>query len=302
MKKIKSIEKRNARNSFLFTVPWIIGFIIFFFKPMLQSLLFSFSKVNVTTNGFSISFIGLENYKYILYKSPEYVNNLLNSLRSYMSQIPVILILSLFIAVVLNKKFRGKTFFRSLYFIPVIISTGVVMNYISGDSVMEAMRDSAAAEDVINTYADKYIDFNAVFLEMGLPENIVSAILSYANDIFNLIWKSGIQIVLFLAGLQSIPEQLYEVCKVEGASKWEEFWFITVPMLGNTIVLVTVFTAIEFCVDTANPVVSQAYTVLLGQQIYGQSSSMMWLYFLISSLFIGAVLMLFHKFCLKKWE
>jgi len=302
MKKIKSIEKRNARNSFLFTVPWIIGFIIFFFKPMLQSLLFSFSKVNVTTNGFSINFIGLENYKYILYQSPEYINNLLSSLRSYISQIPVIMILSLFIAIVLNKKFRGKTFFRSLYFIPVIISTGVVMNYISGDSVMEAMRDSSAAEGVINAYADKYIDFNAVFLKLGLPENIVSAILSYANDIFNLIWKSGIQIVLFLAGLQSIPEHLYEVCRVEGASKWEEFWFVTVPMLGNTIVLVTVFTAIEFCVDTANPVVGQAYTVLLKQQIYGQSSSMMWLYFLISSLLIGAVLMLFHRFCLKKWE
>jgi ABC-type sugar transport system permease subunit len=102
--------------------------------------------------------------------------------------------------------------------------------------------------------------------------------------------------------LQSIPEQLYEVSKVEGATKWEEFWKITVPMLGNTIVLVVVFTAIEFCVSSENPVINQAYEMLLQRQIYGQSSAMLWIYFTVTMGIVGLLFLLFHKTCLKKWQ
>ena len=295
--KKKSIEKRNSRNGFLFTVPWLIGVALFFLKPMFQSIAFAFSDVKVTTSGFGLDFLGFGNFKYALYESPEYLNNLLDSLSEFAYQIPIILILSFIIAVVLNGKFRGRTVFRSLYFIPVILANSVVMTFLGGSETIEEL--GAVTQ---STYLDGLIDFEKLFLQMGIPTEATGIIFGYIDEIFDLVWQSGVQIVLFISGLQSIPEQLYEVSKVEGASKWEEFWYITVPMLGNSIVLVVIYTVIEFCVSTENKVVSQAYTMLLGQQIYGKSSAMLWLFFVIVAAIMAAIYMFFDRACLKKWQ
>lgn len=298
--KKRSIDRRNSRNGFLFVLPWLIGFILFFFTPMLQSVLFSFSDVSITTGGFDLKFVGLGNFKYALYESPEYMNNLLDSLSQFGYQIPIILIISLIIAVVLNPKFKGRTFFRSLYFIPVIVATGVVMNYLSGNSSLEEMRNAESAAQT--AFSSGIIDFESIFKQMGIPDSTAGLIFSYVNEIFDLVWQCGVHIVLFISGLQSIPEQLYEVSKVEGASKWEEFWYITIPSLGNTIVLVVIYAVIEFCISANNAVVSQAYTVLLNQQIYGKSSAMLWLYFCVVAVIVSVVFTLFYRLCLKKWE
>lgn len=298
--KKRSIDRRNSRNGFLFVLPWLIGFILFFFTPMLQSVLFSFSDVSITTGGFDLKFVGLGNFKYALYESPEYMNNLLDSLSQFGYQIPIILIISLIIAVVLNPKFKGRTFFRSLYFIPVIVATGVVMNYLSGNSSLEEMRNAEGAAQT--AFSSGIIDFESIFKQMGIPDSTAGLIFSYVNEIFDLVWQCGVHIVLFISGLQSIPEQLYEVSKVEGASKWEEFWYITIPSLGNTIVLVVIYAVIEFCISANNAVVSQAYTVLLNQQIYGKSSAMLWLYFCVVAVIVSVVFTLFYRLCLKKWE
>ena len=109
-----SIERRNNRNGFLFCLPWCIGFLLFFFIPLIQSIAFSFSKVSVTTSGFDLDFVGLDNYYYILFQSPEYVDNLLDTLTTFGQQIPIIFVLSLIIAMILNSKYKGRTFFRSL--------------------------------------------------------------------------------------------------------------------------------------------------------------------------------------------
>lgn len=292
-----SIEKRNRKNGFLFTLPWAVGVLIFFLVPMLQSIIFAFSDVKVTTSGFSTHFVGLENFQYALYKSPQYVSNLLDSLSEFVYKIPIILILSFIIAVVLNGNFPGRTFFRSVYFIPVIIANSVVMQFLGGNQTIEEM--GAVTQ---SAYLNGLIDFEKIFLQMGIPTETTNFIFGYIDQIFDLVWQSGVQIILFISGLQSIPEQLYEVSKVEGASKWEEFWYITVPMLGNTIVLTVIYTVIEFCVSTDNKVVSQAYKMLLEQQIYGKSSAMLWLFFAVISIIVGAVFILFNKLCLKKWQ
>ncbi|MEG1886524.1 MAG: ABC transporter permease subunit, partial [Oscillospiraceae bacterium] len=129
-----------------------------------------------------------------------------------------------------------------------------------------------------------------------------SVINDYVDDIFNLIWNCGIQIVLFVSGLQAIPEQLYEVSKVEGATKWEEFWYITTPMLRGTINLVLIFTVIDFCASNSNSVMRQAYTLLLEQQNYSQSSAIMWAFFAVVAVIFGVVLWLINRCIFKKWE
>lgn len=299
-KKIKSIEKRNSRNGFLFVLPWTIGFILFFAYPLFQSFAFSFSTVRTTTSGLKLDFVGISNFKYIFYNSAKYVDNLVDSITSFVYQVPIIIILSLIIAVSLNAKFKGRILFRMLLFIPVIISTGVIMDFIAGDSVMEEMRSASQGQSSV--YLSGLIDFNEVFMKLGLPDSVMEFITQYVNEIFDLIWKCGIQIVLFISGLQSIPDQLYEVSKVEGANKLEEFWYITIPMLSHSTILVFVFTAIDFCVSTDNSVMQQAYTLLLQEQNYHESSAMLWSYFCIVAVIIASVFLLSKKFFLKKWE
>lgn len=303
MKKLNkkpSIMRRNGRNGFLFCLPWCIGFLAFFAWPLLQSIAFSFSKVTVSTDGFHLTFAGLTNYRYILFESPEYVNNLIDSLTSFGTRIPIIFILSLIIAMILNSRFKGRTFFRSLYFIPVIISTGVVMKYLSTNATLQGMQNVEG--NVETAFSTGLINFQAIFEQMGIPSDISNMVFLYVNDIFDLIWQCGVQIILFISGLQSIPESLYEVSKVEGTTKWEEFWFITIPCLGNTILLVIIYSVIEFCVSTSNAVMYQAYTVLQQQQIYHTSAAMLWLYFAIVAGLIGAIFYFYNRLCLKKWQ
>lgn len=296
MKKL-SIERRNSRNGFFFTLPWIIGVILFFLIPMVQSVLFAFSDVKVGTGGFELKFVALKNFKYALYESPEYISNLTDSLSEFAYQIPIVFILSFVLAVVLNGKFVGRTFFRSLFFIPVIIANGVVMDMINAGGQIEELNKVTQS-----AYLSGLIDFESLFAQMGIPTDATNLIFSYVDRIFDLVWECGVQTVLFISGLQAIPEQLYEVSKVEGATKWEEFWFITVPMLGHTMVLVAVFTVIEFCVSTNNSVISQAYTMLVGQQIYGKSSAMLWIFFAVVAIIVSALFVFYKKVCLDKWK
>ena len=297
-----SLERNSARTGFLFVLPWFIGFLLFIFYPVLQSVIFCFNNVNISVSGFKLSYVGIKNFRYSFFESPQFVDNLVDTVSSFVYQIPVVYILSLIIAIILNPKFKGRTFFRALFFVPVIISTGVVMEYITGDSTMETMRSISSEASESSIYFSGLIDFQKVFMQLNLPEEISNLIMRYVNDIFDLVWNCGIQILLFISGLQTIPDSLYEVSRVEGATKWEEFWYITFPSLGNTSVLVFVFTAIDFCVNNSNKVMSQAYQLLTEQQIYGKSSAMMWSYFAIAGAIVAVVYVLFNKLCLKKWE
>lgn len=298
--KKRGYERKKSLYGFLFVLHWIIGFIAFFLVPLIQSLIFTFSEVSITNEGFSTEFTGLKNLKFIFFESAKFVENLVASINDFIYKVPIILVLSLIIALVLNGKFKGRTFFRSLFFIPVIISTGVVMKYIAGDSVMESMRNSG--ESVTNMYSSGLINFNEVFLGLGIPDSLSNIVMGFIDGIFDLIWNCGIQIVLFIMGLQSIPDQLYEVSKVEGATKWEEFWYITVPMLRHSIVLVVSFTAIDFCSSESNKAMSQAFKLLMQQQVYNQSAAMMWSFFVIMGIMFGAVLLLAHRFIFRKWD
>ena len=138
---------------------------------------------------------------------------------------------------------------------------------------------------------------------LSLPTEIGAYFSGLLNDIFNLVWNCGIQIVLFISGMQSIPDSLYEVSKVEGATKWEEFWFITLPMLARTLILVIIFTIVELVTAKDNVVMSQAYTLMRGAATsYGTASAMLWIYFIIVGLFMAILMGVFSQVCLKRWD
>ena len=290
----RGVEALKERYGWICVSPWVFGLIIFFIIPIFQSLLFVFSKASTTVGGFSIKWTGLENLKYIFGKDPIFTDNLLSGVTTFAYSFPIILVLSLIIALILNQNFKGRVVFRSIYFLPVIIASGVILGtYQVGNASLTTNTDEAIVASMI--------DVSELIEWVGLPDSLAEYFNMAVNKIMNLVWQCGVQIILFIAGMQSIPELYYEISKVEGATAWEEFWFITFPSLSRVITLVTVFTMVELMTSQNDPVITQAYN-LISSQAYGYSSAMLWVYFLIIIAILGILLGAFNYFCARKWE
>lgn len=297
--KTKTFEQRQCNNGRLLVFPWVIGFILFFLIPLVSSIWFSFSKVKLGVGGFSTVFAGLKNYKYILFEHPTYIKTFTEAITSFLYSLPIILILSLFCAVILNQKFKGRFIARAVFFLPAIVASGVVMQVFMAGSVSTSMIASGGGESSVFGQA---VDFQAVFQNIGLPKSITEIISLYVADVSNLIWSCGVQIILFLSGLQAIPDSLYEASKIEGASSWEEFWFITFPMLSNVLVVTTFYTIIDIFTKSDNKVMELAYNLVLKQQNYDTSSAMLWAYFAVVGIVITIVFFFINKLFVKRWN
>jgi len=295
-KKYKGIERLQSRYGYMFVAPFIIGFIVFFAVPLFQSLWFSFSDVTFTAEGVKTDYVGIESYVSLLTEDAGYVNSLTSSLTSVLYSLPIIVFLSVILALILNQKFRGRIFFRALYFMPVIIATGVVI-----ELMFETTSSDIEAAGVSSAITGSMFGVEDVVMWLNLPDNIAVYIKNIINNIFDLVWSCGIQTVLYIAGLQSIPRSLYEASRVEGATKWEEFWFITFPMLGNVTLLVFIFTMVDLFTSTRNMLVGKAYT-MMESGIYDITSSMLWFYFMVVALIMGVALLLYHRLLLKHWQ
>ena len=296
LKKARGIEELKSRYGFYFILPWIIGLITFFIIPLFQSIYYSFSEVTPIPGGVKTEWIGLENYIDFLKRDANYTDQLKQSIGQFVYALPIILILSLILAIMLNQKFRGRVFFRALYFLPVIIATGKVMAFI-----FETTDESITDIGVSGGMASQMISVEDLTKILNLSTDVAKFITDSINSIFNLIWSCGIQIVLYLSGLQSIPSTLYEASKVEGATKWEEFWFITFPMLSRITLLVGVFTMVELFVNERSELIERAFGLMIaGKQ--DSSSAMIWFYFIIVSAIMGVIIFLYNKFIMKRYE
>ncbi len=301
IKKKKGVEQLKSRYGRLFVLPWEIGLVLFFIVPLITSIIYSFSNVALGSGGLSTQWVGLEWYDYIINKDPNYLNNLKSAISNFMVQLPIIVALSLILAIILNQKFAGRMVARAIFFLPVIIATGVILSLLTSEYIDVSLVTSSANSSGAGNYGSSMIDFDEILGNLGLPEDITNIVGGYIGSIFNLLWNCGIQIVLFIAGLQTIPDQLYEVSKVEGASKWEEFWYITIPMLGNTILLVMVYTMIDIFTRKQG-IMSSAFNLMEDQLVYDKSSAMLWFYFVIVVIIMSIVLAVYNKLCLKKWN
>lgn len=290
----RGIEALKERYGWTCVSIWVVGLVLFFIIPIFQSIFFTFCKVRLVAGDLQTTWVGFENISYIFTKDANYTNNLTMGVIQFAYSFPIILVLSLILALMLNQKFKGRVFFRAIYFLPVIIASGVILGTIIGDkTVSSSGTDEAVAANMINV--SEIVEWT------GLPEKIGNYFESAITAIMNLVWKCGVQIILFIAGMQSIPDLYYEVSKVEGATGWEEFWFITFPSLSRVITLVTVFTMVELMTSQTDKVMSQAYN-LISSQMFGESSAMLWVYFCIIGAILGTILFAFNHFCVKKWE
>lgn len=210
MRKLSTLEKRNERTGYLFILPWIIGFLIFFLSPIVNSLLYAFQNVSVRAGGLDRPFVGVQFFKQALLEDDAFLPKLSAAFGDLVYQVPIILVFSLFVAVILNQKFKGRGAARTLFFLPLMLSSTVLLSVIKGDGAVHSISDTTSV------YMVSSVDISSVLFQIGVPEELLSFMTSVIDRIFDMTWMSGIQILLFLSGLQSIPGSLYEAASVEG--------------------------------------------------------------------------------------
>ena len=295
-KKHRSIENLKSRYGYMFTLHWAIGFILFFAIPIFQSLRYSFSDV-IMDFPVNVTFVGISNYKELLTVDPDYTTDILKDIGTFLYSLPIILLLSIVIALLLNQDFKGRVFFRAMYFTPVIIASGVVI-----ELMFKTTSTDLVSAGVSTSLTDSMFGVEDVVSWLNLPDTVAEYAKQIINAIFDLVWSCGIQIVLVIAGLQSIPSSLYEASRVEGASKWQEFWFITFPMLGSVTLLVVVYTTVDLFTSIKNVVVSKALSMMSTGGVYDVPSAMLWFYFLLMSAVMGVLLYAYYRLLLRRWQ
>ena len=301
-RKIASLERKKARAGWIFVLPFVIGFILVYLPIIIDSVTYSFCEMKVVGGGSKpvFEFVGWANYKNALLENPNYVSTLLKGLADMVFDIPMILIFSLFMAVLLNQKMAGRAVFRAIFFIPVILSTGVMESIEAGNILGDYMEGAEGIEDGSGQSAASEIvssmDVEKMFSGMAVGQGLVEYVTTAINNIYDIVNRSGVQMLIFLAGLQSISPAIYESVQIDGASSWETFWKITFPMISPMILVNAVYTVIDSFTTNSNVVmtfIADQYNQPNGNVI---SSAMAWMYFLIVIAIIALVAGIFSAF------
>ncbi len=294
-KKIASLDAKKSRMGWIFVLPFIIGFVIIYAPIVYDSILYSFTKINIVTGGgYRLTWVGLENYQEALFVDATFVTTLTSGIKQLIFDIPAIVIFSLFMAVMMNTKMVGRAAFRAIFFIPVILSTGLIDKIDQSNQMLNYMNDTSAVDmgegtESTSTQVINAMDIQRLFSNMIVGEELLNYVVSLVNDIYDIVNRSGVQMLIFLAALQSISPAIYESCSIDGATQWETFWKITLPMISPMILTNTVYTVIDAFTSADNQVmnyIDQVYDQPSGNVL---SSAMSWMYFIIVMLIIAAV-------------
>ncbi len=275
------LEKRRRIAGFLFVLPWIIGFWGFFLRPMLSALAYSVCNVTISENGVGLTFAGFKGFYDAFFTDLYYVRYLTGQLTEILWKTPVIIAFSLFMAVILNQRFAGRGIVRTVFFLPVIIGSGIALSIMSGDSMPSAIRFGTRSSMLFETAG-----IDTVLQNIGLGSELAGMLTEMVNSIFTLAWKSGLQILLFMSGLLSISGSLYESARVEGATRWSMFWKITFPMISPVLVLNVVYTLIDSFSDYSNAVMQYIYTFAKSLNL-SYSAALSVIYFILIVAIIG---------------
>ena len=275
-------EQKKKWAGFLFILPWLVGFLTLFLRPILSSVRYSVTDATIT-EGMKGDFIGLSLYVKAFSSDQKFVQYLTAELGGFAYHVPVILCFSLFLAVILNQRFHGRTVMRDIFFIPVICGSGVILQIMSGDAMSQSVISGARSSMLYQSSA-----LEQILLNTGLSDDLVKTLTGIVSDIFNLTWKSGLQILLFISGLNAIPPHLYEAAHVEGATSWESFWKITLPMVSPIVIVNLIYTVIDGFTDYQNSVMT--YILDFGKRLeFSYSAALSWIYFVLVGAIVGIV-------------
>lgn len=297
MKKSKTarltIEQRTALNGHLYVLPFYIGFIFFFLTPIIKSISYVFCNVSFDVTGVLTEFTGLENLKYIFNKDLDFKGNLVTSVTALLWKTPVILILSLLLAMIANINMPGKGVIRSVFFLPVILSSGVVLDTIREDDIAGLMMRGSVVSANGSVVSSNSL---ANMLEQaGLSISIVNLFINISNNIFDLLFNCGIPMLIFLSGLQGISPSLYEASSVEGATAWDNFWKITLPMIMPVALINLVYIIVDNFASSSNLVMQQVLSSVELLKL-GEASAMVWVFCVIIAVIFAVFFAIANKF------
>lgn len=280
MKKGLSMRVRHNLEGYSFVLIWVIGFILFMALPLGKSLIYSFQELKVTTKGLVPTFVGMQHFRDAFTIDVTFPTSLISTFMSMLINVPLILIFAMFISMLLNRDFVGRSIFRGIFFLPVIITSG---------AVLQKLRDNGAESLPIFSEYNLFSKLREV-----IPPDILMPLLGILDSLTVVMWDSGVQILIFLAGLQSISVSLYEAAKCDGATPWESFWKITFPMIMPMIFVNALFSIVNSFTKSDN-LIMEYIRSLFKDQDYGYASALGWIYFVLSFIVIGFVFFIFRK-------
>ncbi len=282
-----SFQRKTALWGILFLLPWLLGFFLLFLTPMVQLVSYSFNEVKIVPlGGVSKLLVGLENYRQALLVDATFVPEIVSTLIEALLFTPMVILFSLLCAILLNGRFRGRTVARAIFFIPIIMATGLLMERVSnlsGQMMGEGQDARVYGAEIIAR----------LLMSLGIGRELVGYLLDAVNDIFQIASLSGIQILIFLAALQGISPALYEVAKIEGATGYETFWKVTVVMVSPMILTCSIYTLAD--VFTRSEIIDLVYTIGFKQSLHGLAAAMSCVYLAMNALVIGLAALLIRK-------
>ncbi len=300
-KKIASLDRRKARSGWLFVLPFVIGFVLIYLPMIIQSIQMSMSALIIggESADYTLQFVWFANYQEALFVDLDFVPTLITGLTTLAFDIPAILIFSLFMAVMLNQKMAGRAVFRSIFFIPVILSTGIMETIAAADILNEGLDGSGGgvntgAEESTTDQLVNAMDLQVLFANMKVGGELVTYVTTAINNIYGIVNRSGVQMLIFLAALQSISPAIYESCKIDGATAWETFWKITFPMISPMILVNGVYTVIDSFTTQSNPVMQYVKNYYRESNVV--STAMAWIYFIIVMVIVALIAAIFSAF------
>lgn len=299
-KKLTLLQKR-MRTGYLFILPWFIGFVLFYVRSLILTGQFAFSNLtmNPSGGGYQLDWVGWDNFVYAFRAHGTFKQILTTSIINMVVDVPLITFFSLFMALLLNKKFPGRFIVRAIFFLPIILNSGAVTAAMEMSEAMMSGGISTMASEVSSSAsasgAVMSIDyFINLFMSLGIPVSLLDYVIAAVARINDIISASGVQIIIFIAALQAIPGSLYEVAKIEGATGYETFWKVTFPMVMPHIITNVVYTIVDSF--TGSNVVELAYDTAFKQFNYGLSS----VFSLVSTIITCVILVLVCGFIQKR--
>ena len=273
--KERTYAQQKAFWGFIYVLPWALGFILFFLVPLLSSLRYSFSNVEANSAGIAITYAGMKNYIEALTVNTSFNRTLTEAVINMVVNVPLIVIFSLFLAVLLNQKFALRSVARSIFFLPVILSSGIILS-LESSSLVQAINDQSQSTGILRGFSS--FELSNMMLQAGVSETIVNYLTGAVDRIYQIVSQSGVQILIFLAAIQTISPQLYEASKIEGATGYEAFWKITFPMVSPIILVNMIYTIIDsFSRNALTDLIRNTGFVNFN---FGLSSAMAWIYFM----------------------
>lgn len=300
-RKAASLDKRKARSGWFFVLPFILGLVLIYIPIIIDSFRYSLSTLQPLNGEFQIIFKGLENYQAAIggEHGQAYVQTLIGGMQNLVIDIPSIVIFSLFIAVILNQKVLGRAVFRAIFFIPVICSTGLMGSIAAQNSsyndymgdMNQGINTGALADDGFSMNADSITE---MFENMKIGTELADFVVGAVNRISSIIERCGVQMLILLAALQSISPAIYESCSIDGATTWETFWKITLPMISPMILVASVYTIIDSFTSASNSVMK--FISNIQNESLGESAAMAWIYFAVIILIVLVVVLVMSAY------